>query len=80
MILGDFILTLLAIIFLVILVIRWKVTREDSFYDYIFCRGFFKYILKSFAIIYIALIIVAWIGVYSESHPINMDFIYYKLW
>jgi len=80
MLLGDFILTLLAIIFLAVLVIRYKVTKEDSFLHYVCGRGFLKYMFKAFAMLYIILIIAIWIGIYFEKHPINTDFLYYKLW
>lgn len=80
MLLGDFIMYLLAVFIPIFLLVRYKVTKEDSFIDYIFGRGLVKYFIKGFSIVYVLTIIIANICLYFKKHSLNLDFLYYKLW
>lgn len=80
MILGDFILTLLAIVFPTVLVIRYRISKERHFLAYIFERGIGKYFAKFFAIVYVFYILIYWLRICINTLELNLDFLYYKLW
>lgn len=82
MIVSELISIILAVLFTVILTVRYKITREGNFFVYLFERGMGVYFLKFFSMMFILAVIVYWLKFFIGEiniGEVDWSFLNYKV-
>jgi len=81
MIVSELISIIVAVLFMVILIVRYRITKEANFFVYLFERGIGGWFLKFFSLYFILAVISHWFAFFIGDIKLEIDwsFLNYKV-